>query len=281
MSWVVIRHDKPVNSPPDILVTSLEYLDMVLACFRHPCTLCLGVLAPKVSFGDGNNVIQRRWGITDERGARGIRISTMRLAAVASAEVLLRLTENLMMLFQYDRRDPASVRIVDVFEYTMDGIFLAWMIYSLYEATIRTIGLDYGRGYAWSKSSLLKHYWILYAIFVCISLIEGLVGTLHFVTHIFPISEHLKYTFYKVHGLNDLLLLTGIAFFVRPKIEDTTSSTLQENELTAGLASDDDYTLLLDDGTGGQDPDSGEDGLLTSGLEMTTNLAPQAETALN
>lgn len=245
---------------------------MVLACFRHPSTLSLGVLAPKFSFGDGNNAIGSNGVVGDDMGAGGIGKTAMRLAALSSVEVLVRLLESLLT--------STSIKEGHFFGFVIDGIFLAWMLRTLYQATIRTIGQDYGRGYAWSKSRDLKHYWILYSIFVSFSLIESLVGTLQFVTNIFPVNEHSQYSIFKLHGLNDLFLLTGIAFFLRPKpLERTAFAIGLEDEFTAGLEADGDYALLLEEDDGGQGSVSDEEGLMTSGFEMTSNLTTQAETA--
>lgn len=265
---------------------------MVLACFRHPCTLCLGVLAPKLSFIYGPNylvanpnlgrgTISDEWGTTMTGGGNRTITMMMRLAGLACVQVLVRLIESLMIQSgRMQRRDSTSIKVADFVVFIMDGVFVVWMVHSLYDATFRTIGEDYGRGHALSKSGDLLYYWILYGIFVTVSVTESLLGALHFVTNILPVSEHFIYMFYMVHGVNDLLLLTGIAVLMRPQVLLDSPDAFDistENDLTTGLDVGSDYALLLEDGSDMQDEQSDEEGLMTNALELTTNSTSETD----
>jgi hypothetical protein len=193
---------------------------MIIACLRHPCTLSLGVLAPKVTFG-----YDRYYYFPSESAARaeGTKSTTVCLVALVFAQLVLRLMENLMVLFCYGgRRKSETVKLVDFFEYVMDGVFLVQMVQSLYKITLeisRDRGGTFGfnRWQAWWKSRSLLFYWILYTIFVAVSTVLVLIGVSAFFDASVFGNQHFVYTNYKVHAVNDMLLLTGIAVVLRPK----------------------------------------------------------------
>ena len=103
---------------------------MIFACLLHPCTLSLGVLAPKVAFG-----YDRFYYFPSESTARSesTKSTTICLAALVCAQLVLRLMENLMVLNCYSGR---TVKLADFFEYLLDGVFLAQMAQSLYKIII-------------------------------------------------------------------------------------------------------------------------------------------------
>lgn len=225
---------------------------MILACLRHPCTLSLGVLAPSIIFAD--NVVVPWLGPGGIRLPSGTKRTAMCLAALSCAQVVVRLTENLLILFRYGRRDTSSVRLVDFFEFVLDGVFLAWMTLNLYSAT-RQISRDYGGRLAWWRTHQIVYFWILYSIFVVVSSIQSLAGILHYVISIATLSEHFVYTFYKVTGVNDLMLLSGIAILLRPthrgQSYDSPSGDEVYTSMVDSQAVDDttDYALLLPSGS--------------------------------
>jgi hypothetical protein len=230
---------------------------MFLACLRHPCTLSLGVLAPKVAFGSDRYYYFPSNDFTI--GGESIKSTAMCLAALSCAQVVVRLTDNLMILFRY-----GSVKeSVDFFEYVLDAIFLVWMTNTLYKTTIEISRDGYhghsgggligqNRWLAWWKSPTLLFFWILYTIFVTVSTVLVLIGMLSF----FGISsfgtEHFLYADYKVHAINDLLLLSGIAIVLRPKPIghspnpfEIFDSDVNNNDEQGRDNTDIDYALLL------------------------------------
>ena len=192
---------------------------MIVACLRHPCTLSLGVVAPKVSFGH-----DRFHYFPSESTARAesTKSTTVCLVALVGAQLVLRLMENLMVLFCYGgRRKSEIVKLADFFEYVLDGVFLVQMVQSLYKITLEisrdrggTLGVN--RWQAWWKSRILLIFWILYTIFVAVSTVLVLIGVSAFFNASVFGNQHFVYTNYKVHAVNDLLLLTGIAIVLRP-----------------------------------------------------------------
>jgi len=199
---------------------------MILACLRHPFTLSLGVLAPKLAFG-----YDRYFYFPSESaaGAESTKSTAMCLTALVCAQFVLRLTENLMVLFCYGgRRKSETVKLADFFEYVLDGAFLVRIMYSLYKITVEISRDQYtsrsGGGasgfnqwQAWWKSPSLLFFWILYTIFVAVSTVLVLIGVSAFLGASVFSNQHFVYTDYKAHTVNDLLLLTGIAIVLRPK----------------------------------------------------------------
>jgi len=228
-------------------VLKLSYANMFLACFRHPCTLSLGVMAPKVFFSSDRNYY-----FSSADGGESIKSTTIFLVVLSCAQVIVRLTESLTKIFMYGQMAGL--------EYVLDEIFLVWMIYVLYNTTIE-ISRDeyYGHGVGvggggiirqnrwqlWWKSPGLIFFWISYTIFVTVSTILVLIGMSSF----FGGTENYIYADSKVHATNDLLLLTGIAIVLRPKpiehyqYEIFHSDLNNDNE--GGISSTDiDYSLL-------------------------------------
>ena len=265
---------------------------MFLACLRHPCTLSLGVLAPKVAFGS-----DRYYYFPSESAAGGERIKStaMCLAALTCAQVVLRLTENLMVLFRYGGgRNSETVKLADFFEYALDGVFLFWMMYVLYKTTVEISRDEYhgrsggggafgqNRWQAWWKSPALFFFWILYTIFVTVSTALVLIGMSAFLGASVFSSEHFLYAGYKAHAINDLLLLTGIAIVLRPKPTGHSQSPFEtsygngEGERGADI----DYSLLLAEGND-EEEQSGdnyeEEGEIA--FEMTTAASGSTSTA--
>jgi hypothetical protein len=187
--------------------------DLILACLRHPCTLSLGVLAPFVALSDG--IVVPWLGPGGIRLPSGTKRTAMCLAALSCAQVVIRLTENLLIRFRYGRRDSPSIRLADFFEFVLDGVFLSWMMLNLSTAT-RQISRDYGGRFAWWNSYKLIYFWVMYSIFVLVSAMQNLVGILHYVISTLSLSERHVYTFYKIRSFNDLMLLSGIAILLRP-----------------------------------------------------------------
>lgn len=193
---------------------------MILACLRHPCTLCLGVLAPKVAFG-----YDRYYYFPSESAARpeSTKSSNLCLAALVCAQLVLRLMENLMVLFCYGgRRKSETVKLADFCEYILDFVFLVQMAQSLYKIIMGMshdgIGRPgFNRWQAWWKSRSLLLFSITYTIFVGISVVLVLIGVSAFFGASVFNNQHFVYTNYKVHSVNDLLLLTAIAIVLRPK----------------------------------------------------------------
>ena len=230
------------------------FSDMFLACLRHPCTLSLGVLAPKIAFGSDRYYYfpSNDYAV----GGESIKSTAMCLAALSCAQVIVRLTDNLMILFRY-----RSVKeSVDFFEYVLDAIFLVWMTNTLYRTTIEISRDGYhghsagggligqNRWLAWWKSPTLLFFWILYTIFVTVSTVLVLMGMLSF----FGVSsfgtEHFMYADYKVHAINDLLLLSGIAIVLRPKPighSEIFDSDVNNDDEEGRDNTDIDYSLLL------------------------------------
>jgi hypothetical protein len=235
--------------------------DMILACLRHPCTLSLGVLAPYIAFSEG--VVVPWLGPGGIRLPSGTKRTAMCLAALSCAQVVIRLTENLLLLFRYGRRDTPSIKLADFFEFVLDGVFLLWMMLNLSTAT-RQISRDYGGRLAWWYSNKLIYFWVLYSIFVLVSAVQNLVGILHYVISTATLSEHYVYTFYKIHSINDLMLLSGIAILLRPIMEtqsdlgvlDHDDDGAEPTERLHGYGTEafdttTDYTLLIPNGNGG------------------------------
>ena len=217
----VIDHRSIIGSN----VRKLSYMNLILACLRHPCTLSLGVLAPKIAFHETDESTNLTYSINSQGRIRitergNIQSTAMCLAALSIATVVVLLAENMMVLFRYGgRSDSRSVKLADFFEIVLDGIFLGWMTMVMYQTTIQ-ISREYGGRLAWWKSKQLIQFWILYSIFVSIATIQTLIEFLYYViVGTSSLSEHFIYTFYKVHGMNDLLLLTGISIFLRPRIQ--------------------------------------------------------------
>ncbi|KAL3925192.1 MAG: hypothetical protein SGARI_005887, partial [Bacillariaceae sp.] len=215
-------------------IKKLSYANMILACLRHPCTLSLGVLAPRLAFSDSTTV---PWLGSMSRGIRavssaGIQRTSMCLAALSFAQVAVRLTENLLILFRYGRRDASSVKLADFFEFILDGIFLAWMMLNLYLVT-HQISRDHGGRLIWSWSNKLSHFWVLYAGYVVISGIQSLIGILHYVVNVLQMTEHFMFTFYKINAVSDLVLLTGIAILLRPEQQESPYSVVGDSNSPA------------------------------------------------
>jgi hypothetical protein len=245
--------------------------DMILACLRHPCTLSLGVLAPSVAFSNG--VVVPWIGPGGIRLPSGTKRTAMCLVALSCAQVVIRLTENLLTVFRYGRRDTTSIRLADFFEFVLDGVFLSWMMVNLFTAT-RQISRDYGGRFAWWNSHKLIFFWVLYSAFVLVSAIQNLVGILHYVISI--ATEHFLYTFYKIHSVNDLMLFSGIAILLRPtKQHESAVVIFDDDGAEAGVQlhggdieainPTTDYTLLIPNAhnLGNDEPDSS--------FEMTTD----------
>ena len=256
---------------------------MFLACLRHPCTLSLGVLAPKIAFGSDRYYYfpSNDYAV----GGESIKSTAMCLAALSCAQVIVRLTDNLMILFRY-----RSVKeSVDFFEYVLDAIFLVWMINILYRTTIEISRDGYhghsagggligqNRWLAWWKSPTLLFFWILYTIFVTVSTVLVLMGMLSF----FGVSsfgtEHFMYADYKVHAINDLLLLSGIAIVLRPKPighSEIFDSHVNNDDEEGRDNTDIDYSLLLAESEDSNlDYNNNEEGGEEIAFEMTSNTA--------
>ncbi len=195
-------------------------LDMVFACLRHPCTLSLGVLALRFAFG-----FDRYYYFPSESTIRSesTKNTTICLVALVSAQLVLRLMESVMVSFCYGGiRNSEIVKLADLFEYLLDGVFLSQMAQAMYKIIVE-ISQDRGgvfafdRWDAWWKSRRLLHFLVLYMIFVGISIVLVLIGVSAFFGASILHDEHSVYTVYKVHALNDLVLLSGIAVLLRPK----------------------------------------------------------------
>lgn len=183
--------------------------DMILACLRHPCVLSLGVLAPKMAFVDSTAV---PWlGPVGIRMPSGMKRTAMSLATLTIADVIVRLTENLLILFRYGRRDASSTRLADFFEFVLDGVFLAWMVHNLGSVT-HQISRDYGGRITWWNTPKLISFWVLYSIFVFVAAIESILGIIHYVN----VTSISAYIIHEVNGINELALLSGIAILLRP-----------------------------------------------------------------
>jgi hypothetical protein len=188
----------------------------------------------------------------------GTKRTAMCLAALSCAQVVVRLTENLLVLFRYGKRDAPSLRLADFFEFVLDGVFLFWMMLNLYTAT-RQISRDYGGRLAWWRSHKLVYFWALYSIFVVIAAVQSLVGIMHYVINAATLSTHYMYTFFKINGINDLALLTGIAILLRPTQQGLSNSGFygvsdgEHLHVSGSEITDDttDYTLLLPNGSEG------------------------------
>mmetsp|Transcript_21669 Transcript_21669/g.53765 ORF Transcript_21669/g.53765 Transcript_21669/m.53765 type:complete len:384 (+) Transcript_21669:238-1389(+) len=235
----VMNHKSSIGSS----VLKLSYINMIFACLLHPCTLSLGVLAPKVAFG-----YDRFYYFPSESTARSesTKSTTICLAALVCAQLVLRLMENLMVLNCFNGR---TVKLADFFEYLLDGVFLAQMAQSLYKIIFdmsRDSGVAFGfdRWQVWWKSRRLSFFLVLYTIFVAVSTVLVLIGISAFFGASVLGNEHSVYSNYKVHCMNDLLLLTGIAILLRPK----PSGTAQRLEINHMGGEDDDpeidYHLL-------------------------------------
>jgi hypothetical protein len=154
--------------------------------------------------------------------AGGNKSSTMCLAVLVCAQLVLRLTENVMVLFCYGGRpNSETVKLADFFEYILDGVFLVQMIQSLYKITMeisndRGGSFGFNRWQVWWKSRSLLVFWSLYSIFVAVSTVLIVIGAYAFFSASVFGNQHFVYTDYKVHAVNDLILLTGIAIVLRP-----------------------------------------------------------------
>jgi len=279
---------------------------MFLACLRHPCTLSLGVLAPKIAFGSDRYYY---FPSRSSAGGESIKRTAMCLAALAGTQIVLRMTENLMVMFRYGgARDSETVKLEDFFEFVIDGIFLVWMVCVLYSITMELSRDEYqSRGsfsssnsysysrlgplsrapwQAWWKSQSLFFVWILYTIFVTVSTSLILIGVSTFLGASFFASEHFVYALLKVHAVNDLLLVTGIAVVLRPKAIAQPQSPFDTGgnggrgaggNVGVGVDVDVDYSLLLAEGSSEEEEEpSGGDGLVLyddgegeSNFEMT------------
>lgn len=238
-------------------VRKLSYANMFFACLRHPCTLSLGVLAPKVAFGS-----DRYYYFPSQSTAGGetFKSTAMCLAAIACTQTLLKLTGNLMVLFRYSVMDSQTVKLADSFQYVLDGILLVWMIKVLYEITVEISRDEYrgrSRWQAWWKSQSLLFFWVLYTLFVTVSAVLIVFGMAAFLGAKSFQDEHFVYASYKAHVSIDLLLVTGIAFVLRPK-----PLGQSPNVLVAGGEdgdSDIDYALLLAESQEEEDRDEEEE----------------------
>ncbi|KAL3925735.1 MAG: hypothetical protein SGILL_000214, partial [Bacillariaceae sp.] len=185
--------------------------------------------------------------------------------ALSCAQVVVRLTENLLILFRYGRRDASTVRLADFFEFVLDGVFLAWMVYNLYNVT-QQISRDFGGRMVWSWANKLVHFWILYSMFVFISGIQSVVGILHYVVNAVALTEHYQFTFYKINAVSDIALLTGIAILLRPVHQSSPYSLVEDGNLDGHAMGGStvegettDYALLLPD-QGSRESESHDDG---------------------
>lgn len=236
----------------------LSYVNMFLACLRHPCILSLGVLAPKVAFGSDRYYYFPSQS-TAALGGESIKSIAMCLAALACAQIILRMTENLMVIFRYGGgRDSATVKLADFFEFVIDGMFLVWMVHVLWSITMELSRDEYqgrsrgpfgpSRWQAWWKSQSLFFFWVLYTIFVTVSTALILIGVSTFLGASSFNNEHFVLSVYKAHAINDLLLVTGIAIVLRPKAIVQSQSPFHANGNSGDGAERDvdvDYSLLL------------------------------------
>lgn len=212
----VMNHKSSIGSS----VLKLSYINMIFACLLHPCTLSLGVLAPKAAFG-----YDRYYYFPSESTARSesTKNTTICLAALVCAQFVLRLMENLMVLFCFGgSRKSETVKLADFFEYLLDGIFLAQMVQTLYKIIIdmsqeRGVTFGFDRWQVWWKSRRLLFFFVLYTIFVAVSTVLVLIGVSAFFGASVLSNEHSVYTNYKTHIMFDLFLLTGIAILLRPR----------------------------------------------------------------
>lgn len=219
---------------------------MIFACLRHPCTLSLGVLAPKVAFG-----YDRYYYFPSESAARSesTKNRTICLAALVCAQLVLRLMESVMTLFCFGgSRNSEIVKLADLFEYLLDGVFLSQMAQAMHKI-IAEVSQDRGGVFAfdrwqvWWKSRRLLHFLMLYMFFVTVSTVLILLGISSFFGASFMRDEHSVYTVYKAHAINDLMLLAGVATLLRPKpvrasqrVESTGLDRIEDPEI--------DYHLL-------------------------------------
>lgn len=264
-------------------VVKLSYVNMFLACLRHPCTLSLGVLAPKVAFGSDRYYYFPSQSTT---GGESIKCTAMCLAALACAQIVLRMTENLMVIFRYGGgRDSETVKLADFFDFVFEAIFLVWMIKVLYKITMEISRDEYhgrrgasgqNRWQAWWKSQSLFFFWILYTVFVTVSTALVLIGMSAFLGAPAFNSEHFMYADYKAHAVNDLLLVTGIAIVLKPKLIGQSQSPFSTDsnggdEVERGV--DVDYSLLLSENHDEEENQSGDGETYEGGeinFEMTT-----------
>lgn len=220
---------------------------MIFACLRHPCTLSLGVLAPRVAFG-----YDRYYYFPSESAARSestTKNTTICLVSLVGAQLMLRLMENVMVLFCYGgSRNSEIVKLADLFEYLLDGVFLSQMAQAMYKIIVE-ISQDRGgifafdRWDAWWKSRRLLHFLALYMLFVTISIVLVLIGVSAFFGASILHDEHSVYSVCKVHALNDLVLLTGVAILLRPKPAKA-SQRLEGTGLDRVVDPEVDYHLL-------------------------------------
>eukprot|EP00536_Pseudo-nitzschia_multiseries_P002768 jgi/Psemu1/6256/gm1.6256_g len=192
-------------------------------------------------------------------GGESIKSIAMCLAALACAQIILRMTENLMVIFRYGGgRDSATVKLADFFEFVIDGMFLVWMVHVLWSITMELSRDEYqgrsrgpfgpSRWQAWWKSQSLFFFWVLYTIFVTVSTALILIGVSTFLGASSFNNEHFVLSVYKAHAINDLLLVTGIAIVLRPKAIVQSQSPFHANGNSGDGAERDvdvDYSLLL------------------------------------
>ena len=197
--------------------------DMVFACLRHPCTLILAILTPKIEFGSDRYFY---YPATSAAAPEDAKSSVICLVALACAQFILRLTENFLVYFCYGGQGTSeTVKVVDLLDCVLDGVFLVQMTQSLYKMTMK-IGHDgdvtYGFNHwlVWWKSRRLVFLWTLYTIFVAISTVLVLIGVSTFFRKSNFKNNHFVYTDQKAHDLLDLLLLTGSAIVLIPNPVD-------------------------------------------------------------
>lgn len=268
------------------------FKDMFLACFRHPCTLSLGIMAPKVFFGSDRYYYFSS--IDSAAGGESIKSTAIFLVALSCAQIVVRLTDSLTKIFRYgDVRNSETVKLAGL-EYVLDEIFLVWMLYVLYNTTLEISRDEYygrsgdrgglirqNRWQLWWKSPGLIFFWILYTIFVSVSTVLVLIGMSSF----FGVSsrtENYIYADSKVHATNDLLLLTGIAVVLRPKpIEHYQHEIFRSdvnNDNEGGISNTDiDYSLLPVEREDNTDYNNEEGGGEETTFEMITNTSSSNE----
>jgi hypothetical protein len=157
------------------------------------------------------------------------------LAVLSLATVIVLLTENMMVLLG-GKNDSSMIKTADFLEVILDSIFLGWMTTVMYRMARNVIVsshhfIEYTGGNSSRLPAVMRWCWrslehyhhrsiiqfgILYTVFVTTAAIQTFVQFIYYVMGTKTLSEHFIYTFYKVHGANDLILLTGISIFLRP-----------------------------------------------------------------